>query len=76
LLTDPARPSVYRTDGLGGGALESLTVRGPVPFVAEPGLTAVYIAQQTDTGDADDTHDLADSGSQTVGFEFSPRFHT
>jgi hypothetical protein len=76
LLTDPARPSLYRTDGLGGGALESLTVRGPVPFVAEPGLTAVYIAQQTDTGDADDTHDLADSGSQTVGFEFSPRFHT
>jgi hypothetical protein len=76
LLTDPARPSVYRTDGLGGGALESLTVRGPVPFVAEPGLTAVYIVQQTDTGDADDTHDLADSGSQTIGFEFSPRFHT
>jgi hypothetical protein len=66
---------VYQTDGIGGQAEATVSAKGAVPFIAQPGLTVLYVAALFDAGDADDTHEASTFGAQTVGFEFSPRYH-
>jgi len=75
MQTDPEIPeaSVYTVSS---GTKEYVApVRGMVPFVAEPGLTALYLLSQSVDASVTGIGGFSEFGSTTTRFRFSPRYY-
>lgn len=72
--TAPSVPAAYRVDAA-GDVIDHMSVAGHVPFVAEPGLNAVYVNYLDDTAATGMTA-FDFFASDTLSFSFAPRYHT